>query len=50
MEIIPVIDMMKGVAVSGKSGRRDEYLPLKTIFCDSSDPIEIASSIPSKKL
>ncbi len=50
MEIIPVIDIMGGVAVSGKSGRRDEYLPLKTIFCDSSDPIEVASIIPSKKL
>jgi len=50
MEIIPVIDIMRGVAVSGKSGKRDEYMPLKTIFCDSSDPIEVTSSIPSKKL
>ncbi|MFQ6136307.1 MAG: HisA/HisF family protein [Candidatus Hydrothermarchaeales archaeon] len=50
MEIIPVIDIKGGSAVSGKSGRREEYKPLKTIFCDSSNPIAIARSIPSRRL
>lgn len=50
MEIIPVIDIMVGIAVSGKSGKRDEYKPLETIFCNSSNPIEIAEAIPSKKM
>ncbi|MFQ5974830.1 MAG: HisA/HisF-related TIM barrel protein [Candidatus Hydrothermarchaeales archaeon] len=50
MEIIPVIDIMDGTAVSGKSGVRKEYSPLKTIFCKSSDPVVVASSIPSKSI
>ena len=32
LEIIPVIDLMNSVAVSGKSGNRSEYTPLKTIY------------------
>ena len=41
MEIIPVIDIMNNVAVHGKSGNRKEYKPLKTVLCDSSNPIDI---------
>ncbi len=43
--IIPVIDLKNGEAVSGKSGKRETYTPLKTVFHDSSDPIAIAKSI-----
>jgi phosphoribosylformimino-5-aminoimidazole carboxamide ribotide isomerase len=43
--IIPVIDLKDGEAVSGKSGKRETYMPLKTVFHDSSDPIAIAKSI-----
>ncbi len=50
MEIIPVIDIMNGIAVSGKSGRREEYTELETIFASSSDPVEIAKNLPFKRL
>ncbi|MBB6401547.1 phosphoribosylformimino-5-aminoimidazole carboxamide ribotide isomerase [Methanococcus maripaludis] len=41
MEIIPVIDLMNGLAVSGKSGNRKEYVSIKSVLCDSSDPKDI---------
>ena len=45
LEIIPVIDLMNSVAVSGKSGNRETYTPLQTIYASSSDPLEIAVSL-----
>lgn len=45
-----MIDMMGGIAVSGKSGRREEYTSLKTVFADSSIPLEIAENLPYKRL
>lgn len=45
IEIIPVLDLMSGMAVSGKSGQRETYKPLKTIYSSSSDPVEIAISL-----
>lgn len=43
--IIPVIDLKNGEAVSGKSGMRETYKPLKTIFSQSSDALDIAKSL-----
>lgn len=45
MEIIPVLDLMSSMAVSGKSGMRESYKPLKTVFANSSDPVEIAMAL-----
>ena len=42
---IPVLDLKDGQAVSGKSGLRDKYQPLQTVFAPSSDPIEIAQGL-----
>ena len=42
---IPVVDLKDGQAVSGKSGLRDTYQPLQTVFAPSSDPIEIAQGL-----
>ncbi|XRP97724.1 HisA/HisF family protein [Methanocaldococcus sp. 16A] len=42
MEIIPVIDLKDKIAVHGKSGNRDEYKPLKSVICNSSNPIDVA--------
>lgn len=50
MEIIPVIDVMNGKAVGGKSGMRKKYRALKTIFSGSSDPVEIAKNLPYQRL
>ncbi len=37
--------MKDGQAVSGKSGLRDTYQPLQTVFAPSSDPVEIAQGL-----
>ena len=42
---IPVLDLKDGQAVSGKSGLRDTYPPLQTVFAPSSDPVEIAQGL-----
>jgi phosphoribosylformimino-5-aminoimidazole carboxamide ribotide isomerase len=38
MEIIPVIDIMGGVAVHAKEGRREHYRPLQSVLCSTSEP------------
>ncbi len=43
--IIPVIDIKNGIAVSGKSGNRETYTPLKTVFSNSYEPIAIAREL-----
>ena len=42
MEIIPVLDIMKGIAVWGRGGDRKNYKPLKTVLCNSSNPVDVA--------
>ena len=42
---IPVLDLKDGQAVSGKSGIRDTYQPLQTVFAPSSSPVEIAQGL-----
>lgn len=42
LRIIPVIDIMGGVAVRAVGGRRDEYRPLATPLAASSDPCAVA--------
>ncbi|MDO5823215.1 HisA/HisF family protein [Methanobrevibacter sp.] len=42
---IPVIDLKQHQAVSGKSGNRDTYQLLKTVFASSSNPVEIAQGL-----
>ena len=42
---IPVIDLKQHQAVIGKSGMRDTYQPLRTIFAPSSNPVEIAQGL-----
>ena len=43
--IIPVLDLKNGIAVSGESGKRETYKPLKTVFHKSSSPEGIAKSL-----
>ena len=37
MQIIPVIDLKDGIVVHAKQGNRDDYAPLKSRICNSSD-------------
>ncbi len=41
---------MDGKAVAGKSGKREEYRELETVFACSSDPVEIAGNLPFDRL
>ena len=45
MKIIPVIDVLNGVAVHAVRGRRKEYQPLKSILCTSTDPVDVAAAL-----
>ena len=47
MKIIPVIDVLNGIAVHGIGGERKHYQPLKSLLCKSSEPLEIASAFDS---
>jgi phosphoribosylformimino-5-aminoimidazole carboxamide ribotide isomerase len=47
MKVIPVIDVLNGVAVHGIRGERERYQPLKSALCRSADPLDIASSFES---
>ncbi|MCQ2971748.1 MAG: HisA/HisF family protein [archaeon] len=42
---VPVLDLKNGIAVSGKSGFRDTYTPLQSIYGSSSNLIEIATNL-----
>jgi phosphoribosylformimino-5-aminoimidazole carboxamide ribotide isomerase len=44
LKIIPVIDVLNGIAVHAVRGRRKEYQPLKSVLCNSVDPVEVAKT------
>ena len=45
MNIIPVLDLMNGLVVHAKHGNRQEYLPIKSIFTDSSEPLAVVQAL-----
>jgi phosphoribosylformimino-5-aminoimidazole carboxamide ribotide isomerase len=47
MKIIPVIDVLNGIAVHGIRGERKQYQPLKSLLCKSANPVEIAVACES---
>ncbi|MCP8309469.1 MAG: HisA/HisF family protein [archaeon] len=48
MRIIPVIDIMGGVAVHAKGGQRYDYKPIKSQLCETSNPIDLALALRTK--
>lgn len=42
---IPVLDLKNNIAVHGKSGQRDTYQPLNTVYASSADPVEIVQNL-----
>ncbi len=50
MEIIPVIDILKGIAVHAVKGERENYKPLKSIYSTTPDPLEIARNLPYDRI
>ena len=45
MKVIPVIDVLGGVAVHAVRGRRKDYQPLKSLLCKSVDPVGVAVAL-----
>jgi phosphoribosylformimino-5-aminoimidazole carboxamide ribotide isomerase len=44
MKVIPVLDVLSGVAVHAVRGRRKEYQALKSALCASTDPVDVAAA------
>src|SRR5260370_25011470 len=44
MRIIPVLDVMNGLAVRAVGGRRSEYRPLVSRLCASAEPLTVAAA------
>jgi phosphoribosylformimino-5-aminoimidazole carboxamide ribotide isomerase len=44
MQIIPVIDVKNGLVVHAKHGNRDDYAPLKSEICKSSDIFDVVDT------
>lgn len=42
MDLIPVIDLLKGQVVRGVRGDRQAYRPIESALCASSDPVTVA--------
>jgi phosphoribosylformimino-5-aminoimidazole carboxamide ribotide isomerase len=42
LKVIPVIDILDGVAVHAVRGRRSKYQRLKSVLCASADPLDVA--------
>jgi len=40
LKVIPVIDVLNGKVVHAVRGRRSEYQPLRSVLCESVDPLE----------
>ena len=45
MNIIPVLDLMNGQVVHAKHGNRHQYLPIKSVLTDSSNPLDVAQAL-----
>jgi len=45
MQIIPVIDLYKGVVVHAIEGNRNKYKAISSTLCLSSDPIDVITSL-----
>jgi phosphoribosylformimino-5-aminoimidazole carboxamide ribotide isomerase len=44
MRIIPVIDLLNGQAVHAIKGERKQYKPVKSVLCNSSEPLIVAEA------
>jgi phosphoribosylformimino-5-aminoimidazole carboxamide ribotide isomerase len=44
MKIIPVMDILDGIVVHALKGERKKYKPIKSILCDSSNPLKVATT------
>lgn len=47
MKIVPVIDVLNGIAVHAIRGERTRYHPLTSVLCSSADPLDVALTFDS---
>jgi phosphoribosylformimino-5-aminoimidazole carboxamide ribotide isomerase len=47
MKIIPVLDILNGKVVHAIRGKRNGYQPVKSVLCNSAEPLAVASSLCS---
>src|SRR5262245_39342414 len=45
VRIIPVLDLLGGVAVHAIAGNRQDYRPLASHWCESADPVAVAKAM-----
>jgi len=45
MQLIPVIDLLNGMAVHAKMGDRSNYQPIQSALCKSSEPIDVINAL-----
>ena len=45
VKIIPVVDVLRGIVVHAVRGRRKEYQSLKSVLCESTDPVDVAVAL-----
>jgi phosphoribosylformimino-5-aminoimidazole carboxamide ribotide isomerase len=45
MQIIPVVDVLDGIAVHAVRGERSRYQPLESQLCSGSDPVTVAQAL-----
>jgi len=43
--MIPVIDILNGIAVHGVAGNREQYRPLESPYCETSNPVAVVSGL-----
>lgn len=48
MQVLPVLDLMKGQVVRGIAGRRETYRPVQSVLTSSSDLLEVAQALQSQ--
>src|SRR6266481_2755654 len=47
MDIIPVLDLRGGIVVRARMGQRDQYRPLESPLCPTSDPVDVMRGLYS---
>jgi phosphoribosylformimino-5-aminoimidazole carboxamide ribotide isomerase len=44
LKVVPVIDVLDGIAVHAVRGEREKYGPLKSVLCKSAGPVDVAKA------
>lgn len=44
-QIIPVIDLMRGKVVHARFGQRDQYQPINSLLCQTSEALDVVSAL-----